>query len=151
MLTSRKKIKIKNYDINLILKEPILLSRLRELTLSPRSGMNYELNNFKKIANVRPVQASALVVYLENEIIAWALLSRENSKFSFKNFTEFNAGHGILFEVYVDHAHRRRGVGSILLKKARKIANGTRLCIAPHDYPSDRFYEKIVDFDHKVL
>lgn len=133
-------VKIRTYNMNFVLAEAPLLATLRKLTLHSRSGLNHELNNFQEIIKIRPVNAKAIVAYLDEEAVAWALLSKEASTFYFRNGIEFNAGHGMLFEVYVALHHRRKGIASKILERARLIAGQQRICIAPHDSQSDSFY-----------
>lgn len=139
-MTASELIKIRTYSMNFVLNEAHLLATLRRLTLHSRSGLNHELNNFQKIIKIRPVNAKAIVVYLDEKVIAWALLSKEASTFHFRNGTEYNAGYGLLFEVYVAEDHRRKGVASQILKRAKLIAGSQKICIAPHDYKSHAFY-----------
>lgn len=128
--------------MNFVLNEAPLLATLRGLTLHSYSGMNHELNNFQQIIKIRPVNAKVLVATINEEVVAWALLSKEASTFKFRNNTEYNAGYGLLFEVYVDEAHRRKGIASAILQRAKIIAGTQKICIAPHDLKSSYFYEK---------
>ncbi len=143
-MTVPKVLKIRTYGMNFVLNDAPLHAQLRALTLHSRSGLNHELDNFQRIMKIRPVQAKALVAAFENEApIAWALLSKEASTFKFRNGTEYNAGYGTLFEVYVSEPYRRKGIGSAILKRAKIVAGQQKLCIAPHDYKSDSFYEQV--------
>lgn len=126
--------------MDFILNNPTLHEAVRKLTLHQWSGMNQELNNFQKINKIRKVNARAMIATLDDNPIAWALLSKEASTFRFGNGTEYNAGYGMLFEVFVQEQYRRKGIGSELLKQTKKIAPGQRICVAPHDYPSESFF-----------
>lgn len=142
-MTASKILKIRTYNMNSVLIDAPLLTQLRGLTLHSRSGLNHELNNFQQIMKIRPVQAKALVAFFdEDPPMAWALLSKEASTFTFRNRTEYNAGYGLLFEVYVSEQHRRKGIASAILKRAKIVAGQQKICIAPHDYKSEAFYEK---------
>ena len=134
-------VKIRSHDMNFILNNGPLLATLRRLTLHSYSGLNHELNNFQEIIKIRPINAKALVVSIDEETVAWALLSKEASTFRFRNGTEYNAGYGLLFECYVAKPYRRNGIASKLIQRAKIIAGQQKICIAPHDYNSNAFYE----------
>ena len=141
-MTLSNEIKIRTYTMNYALKNADLLSHLRRLTLHQFSGLNKELNNFQEIIKIRTVNAKAIIAYNNETPIAWALLSKEASEFKFANGVAYNAGYGVLFEVYVDIPFRRKGIASMLLKRAKLIHPGQRICVAPHDSKSYSFYEK---------
>jgi GNAT superfamily N-acetyltransferase len=139
-------LKIRTEDFNLVAKKPVLLNKLRKLTLHGRSGMNHELDHLIDDAKIRNVNAKVLLAYYKRELIGWALLSREKSDFNFpRSYYGFNPVDGVLFEVFVDHLHRRKGIGSALMKKARQKAGPLKLCVVPWDYQSERFY---MNFKH---
>lgn len=141
------KIKTENFDI--VAKKPTLLKKLRHLTLHPRSGMNFELNHLIKSAATRNVNAKVILAYYKRELVGWALLSREKSEFTFpETYDNFNPARGTLFEVYVDPSYRKQGIGAALLKAGRQRAGSMKLCVAPWDYTSTRFYQ---NFDHYKL
>ncbi len=138
--------KISTVDFNKVLKQPDLLAELRKLTLHCYSGLNKEMNSLIEINKTRRVNVKAIIAEVCDQKVGWALFSRESSDYHFGpkfNGIEdgYNAGHGVLFECFVHPLHRKRGVGKALLKKAAKLANGTRLCVAPWDYVSRKFYE----------
>lgn len=150
-------VKIKN-NINIYVKnfndvvmQPELLKKLRRLTLNHFSGMNYELNNFEKISKVREVKCKILMAYINNELAGWALLSREPSSYYFSSLSGYDPTYGILFQVYVSFPHRRQGVGSELLKVARRKAGPYKLCICPHDTISNLFFDKFKNYHYKKL
>lgn len=140
-------------DFNIVAKQPELLAKLRSLTLHKYSGMNYELNKFMNIIQTRPVDCKVILAYVKEELIAWSMLSREQSEFAFpsSNGAGFNAGKGVLFEVYVTPTHRRKGIASMMMKIARRKVNGTKLCIVPWDEASNRFYGKFSNFNVEIL
>lgn len=141
------RIKTENFDT--VAKKPTLLKKLRYLTLHSRSGLNFELDHLIESSKDRSVNAKILLAYHKRELVAWALLSREKSDFSFaRSYDGFDPSQGTLFEVYVDPAYRKQGIGSIILKTARRKAGGMRLCVVPWDYQSTRFYQ---NFDHYKL
>ncbi len=72
-------------------------------------------------------------------------MSREKSDFYFQRRDSFDPSDGTLFEVFVNPEYRKQGIGSALMKAARKKAGSTRLCVCPWDYQSERFYQS---FDH---
>ena len=136
-------LKIKTIDMNRVLKDSKLFKTLRSLTLRPTwegpSGMNSELTNFKEIAKTRKVEAKAITAYLNGSMIGWSLCSKEASDFPFMNGTF--GGKGVLFQVFVDHRFRRQGVGTALLRRARRVFK-EKLCVCPWDDRSYSFFEK---------
>jgi ribosomal protein S18 acetylase RimI-like enzyme len=114
------------------------------------------LDNLSLLAKKRKVNAKVISVKRNDKIVGWALLSKENSDFHFgysiSGIKTFDAKRdGALFEVFVDPEYRRSGIGSALIKKARKHAGSAQLCIAPHDYKSNKFYEKHKKYKQKRL
>lgn len=145
-LTDLFSLKIRTEDFNTVIAKPELLKKLRNLTLHPGSGLNYEINNLIKSSKTRSVNAKALLAYHKRELVGWALMSREKSDFYFQNtYDGYEPSKGTLFEVYVHPDFRRRGIGASLMKAARKKAGAMRLCVCPWDYQSTRFYQ---NFDH---
>jgi GNAT superfamily N-acetyltransferase len=139
-------------DFNLVAQKPDLLKKLRSLTLHCNSGMNHELNQMLRIINTRPVQCKIIMAFSDRQMVGWALLSREKSDFCFtRSYSGFDPKQGALFQVYVDPKHRRKGIASHLLKVARKRTGATPLCVCPHDYSSDSFYEKFDHFNYNRL
>jgi GNAT superfamily N-acetyltransferase len=145
-LTNLFSLKIKTEDFDIVVKKLELMKKLRELTLHPHSGLNYELNHLTKSSETRSVNAKVLLAYHKRELVGWALLSREKSDFYFQNtYDGYDPARGTLFEVFVAPDHRKQGIGSALLKSARRKAGSMRLCVCPWDYQSERFYQ---NFDH---
>jgi len=129
-------------DYNLVAQKPELVKKLRELTIRPTSGMNYELNSLNRIRQTRPVDCKILIAYQNRKMVGWAMLSNEDSIFPFFPFGKyFKASEGSLFEVYINPKNRKQGIASALLKKAIKHTN-KKLCVAPHDLASREFYRK---------
>jgi len=132
-------IRVKNF--NSICNDVILMKSLRKLTLHHFSGMNYELNNFEKLAKIRNVKAQVLMAYLNDELVGWSLLSKEPSNFLFgKSLKTYDPSYGMLFQIYIAPLHRRKGIGSELLKVARRKASPYRLCFCPWNNASTKFY-----------
>lgn len=140
----KKEVNVEILDFNNVVNNKILMSSLRDLTLCPGSGMNFELDHLTKASKIRKVNARVITAYRNGKIVGWALLSREKSEFQFcQTYDKFDPEkHGVLFEVFVDPKARRTGVASALLKKARKHAGPNTLCVAPWDNGSFKFYEK---------
>jgi GNAT superfamily N-acetyltransferase len=146
MSTTDFSLKIKTEDFDAVAKKPALLKSLRKLTLHPGSGMNYELDHLTESAETRSVNAKVLLAYKNKKLVAWALLSKEKSDFCFaRHYHGYDPSEGTLFEVFVAHDYRKQGIGSALLKAARRKAGSARLCVAPWDYQSTRFYQ---NFSH---
>jgi GNAT superfamily N-acetyltransferase len=137
-------------DANLALKDQELLKLLRRLTLGGRSGMNRELDNFSQVMLERPINCKILLASYEKELIAWALLSKEESDFDFL-YQRYNPEYGFLFEVFVDSKHRRKGVATELIKLAKELIGKETLCICPWDYNSNKFYDNFNELNNKIL
>lgn len=142
---------IRAEDFNLAAKKPVLLKQLRKLTLHPYSGLNHELNSLLKVIQIREVRAKILMAFRKKELVGWALMSREPSDFWFAKGQGFKEGDGVLFQVFVNHAHRRQGIASEILKVARRKAGPYRLCICPWDEQSQSFYSKFPNYKKKEL
>lgn len=139
-------------DFNDVVKKPSLMKKLRDLTLGYGSGMNCELDHLINTIKDRKVNCKIIKVVTKNKLVAWALLSRESSSFKFMNtWDRFDPKIGTLFEVYVHPDYRRMGIGSELIKIARKRSGSMALCIAPWDSQSRGFYSKFERYKHKKL
>lgn len=138
-------------DYNLVAANPDLMCQIRNLTLSPGSGMNYELDNFERLSAFRPINCELVLAHNARRLIGWALLSKEHSNFPFSNaWNGFSPRDGTLFQIYVHPAYRKRGVASEILKTAKQhVKDG--LCVCPHDFISESFYTKFKDYHSKVL
>lgn len=143
---------VKVLDFNLVARKPMLLRKMRKLTLRPESGLNHELNHLLKTIKDSPVKAKVIAAYLGRSLVGWAILSREASDFNFPNtWNDFDPKDGVLFEVYVDPNHRRKGIGTEIIKVARKHAGPSQLCICPWDDQSRAFYASLKKYKTKHL
>jgi ribosomal protein S18 acetylase RimI-like enzyme len=139
-------------DFNLLAQKPGAIRKLRRLTLHSGSGMNYELDNLLSLAKQRPVSCKILRAYQEKSLVGWAFLSKEKSDFNFANTDDgYNVIQGVLFEVYVDPDHRRKGVGTKLIEVAQRKCGTQRICICPWDSSSRLFYNNFKKYNPKVL
>lgn len=135
---------LKIVDMNDVLINPTVLGYLRAMTLHGDSGMAKTLNAFQ--AMQRKVDAKAIIAYANSgEPIGWALLSRETTS----QIVEFNPEMGYYFQVYVRQEHRRKGIGTAILAKARTLVKDKPLCVACWNDTSYAFYEK--NEDKKVV
>lgn len=142
---------IRVQDFNVVATDPTLLRKLRGLTLHSRSGMNNELNYLEEQVRSRKVDCKILTAFWKMDLVGWALLSQEPSKFTFANSDGYSPDQGILFQVYVNPDFRRKGIGSALIKVAKRKIGKSRLCICPWDYRSESFYNNFNDFGSKAL
>ncbi len=134
---------IRIIDYNSVLRRPKLVEKLRQLTLHPDSGMNYEMDQLSRLAKERPVNCQVLTAHRGGKIIGWALLSKESSSFLYPTWGQhYDAKMGTLFEIYVDPLHRKGGIGKKMFRIASRI-NPTTLCVCPWDIRSDSFYAKL--------
>ncbi len=139
-------------DYNIVAQDPGFIQALRLLTLNPGSGMNYELDNFAQIRLERDVDCKILTAYHGNELVGWAILSGEKTDFCFPNaFNGFKSTDGLLFEVYVQPQHRRRGIAAELLKTANRLASEKQICVCPWDETSESFYNRHNGYNTKYL
>ena len=155
MISKNQSLIIRVQDFNLVAQNPALLKQLRKLTLSFASGLKKEIANLISLSKSRPVKAQALLAYYQDEIyqnpklVGWALLSKEESAISFPHSGKpFYSSDGYLFEVYIHYKYRRQGIGSKLLKIAKRKAQPYQLCVAPWDDKSLSFYQTFKK--HKV-
>ncbi len=132
---------ISTLDFNLAAQNPDLMRQLRELTLNPRSGMNFELNRYEKIIKERPIKCQVLLAHRLSDLVAWALLTKEDSLFTFPN-GYYDSDRGTMFQVYVHENHRMQGIATELFKKAKEMVGDEILCVCPHDYKSTNFYNR---------
>jgi GNAT superfamily N-acetyltransferase len=141
---------IRAEDFNAVVRKPEMMKRLRKLTLAPYSGLNHELNHMEKSSKSRRVNCDILYAEKDGEIIAWAILSKEDTDYWFHNSDGYRSTDGTLFQVYVSPEHRRKGIATELIKVARRKA-GSRLCIAPHDPTSEKFFSNFDNYKPKIL
>jgi predicted acetyltransferase len=143
-------IRVKSF--NEIANDKDLLKNLRKLTLDHFSGMNHELNSFEKIAKTREVKAKVILAYVSEELVGWALMSRESSDYYFKRSQSgFKSHQGVLFEIFISYLYRRQGIGSEIIKIARRKAGPYQLCFAPWNKISNDFYDNFKHYKHKKL
>lgn len=151
-LDLNKDLVIRVKDFNSIANDLELIKSLRKLTLNHFSGMNYELSNFEKLSKTREVKCKIILAYVKDQLAGWAILSREPSDYYFhKSPKGYDPLHGVLFQVYISYIYRRRGIGSELLKVARRKAGPYKLCFCPWDGVSNKFYNKFKHYKHKTL
>lgn len=106
-------------DMNDAMKDQNLLSILRKLTSSSKSGMNTALNHFEKLIDCRPIQARAILAkYVGDSIVGWNLLSYESDGFFFNPTPQTMVSH-----TYVAEDFRRYGIGKKLFTKAIHLVN----------------------------
>lgn len=131
-------------SLNIVARNESLLSKLREMTLNDYSGMNYELNNLLPLTEKNDVNVKIVLGYLNDKLIAWSLLSSEDSDFYFFRTKKiFSSKDGVMFQIFVKDQYRKMGVGRQMLKFARYKTKGQTLCICPWDPASDSFYNRL--------
>lgn len=136
---------IREFDFNLVAQNPVLIKKLRKLTLYPNSGLNHELTWMLNEAHERELNCQVLLAYRMDKLVAWALLSKEDTDFIFFNSeVPFNSEDGWLFQVYVDPKYRRQGIASELYKLARERTKDEVLCVCPWDDASTLFYHNFI-------
>ena len=135
---------IRTIDFNLVAQQPKLVAKLRELTITPWSGLNYEMDRMlQDVQEGKSVNCQTLLAYRFDKLIAWAIMSKENTNFHFVNSdTGFKADDGWLFQVFVEKDYRKQGIATELFNAAKKMAGEEVLCVCPHDKKSTDFYTK---------
>ena len=99
---------IRTLDFNLVARQPVLLAKLRKLTLNPYSGLNCELNRMLEDVKERPVDCQLILAYRFRTLVGWGILSKETTTFKFsRSLDGFRSEDGKLFQVFVDPSYRR--------------------------------------------
>lgn len=144
---------IKEHDFNKIVSNPKFMSRLRELTLGPYSGMNTELDQWIERVNDRPVDVILFTAHKMGKIIGWAFLSGEATYYPFDYDLNGYQGRdkGLLFEIFVDPKYRRTGIGSALIKAAKNKIGEETMCICPWNEEGHSFYDRFKDYNYKKM
>jgi len=143
---------VRTVDFNLVAKQPDLLAKLRKLTLNTYSGLNHELTRMLNAVEERTVNCKILLAYRFNDLVAWAILSKEDTDFVFyETMDGFKKEDGWLFQVFVDNNHRRQGIASAIYEKAASHIGGDTICVCPWDNNSHQFYNKFPDVKRKNL
>lgn len=143
---------IRSIDFNLVAKQPLLLEKLRQLTIHPDSGLNYEMDRMLKAIEEREVNCQVLLAYRFGDLIGWSILSKEETDFPFCGSGQgFKKEDGWMFQVFIESSYRRRGIASNLYQFARELIGDEAICICPWDTISYCFYNKFPDVNHKKL
>lgn len=106
-----------------------------------------------QIMETRPVDAQVILAYkYPGKLAGWGLLSKERSAISFYETNSYFEPHdGMLLEMFVDPEFRRQGIGTEIMKVARRKAGPYRLCVAPWDSRSRGFYNNFANYRSKWL
>lgn len=147
---------LKAQDFNLVLQNQELFQTFYSLTLyrgNLTSGLTYEMKNLSRIGQNRKVKAKVIWAEKDDKIVGWALLSREPSDFfSSENGYWFDPNRdGVLFEVFVAKQYRKQGIGTELIKLARRKSYPYNLCFVSWDTASKAFYNNFKHYKHKSL
>lgn len=138
-------------DFNLVAKRASFIQQLRSLTLYSGSGMNHELNHLLVSAKTRMVNCKIISAHHHGEMVGWALLSKEATDYHFTRSNAFNPKQGVLFQVFVNPAFRRKGIGTALMKAAKRKAGTSKICVCPWDYVSEGFFNNFEHYRHQKL
>jgi GNAT superfamily N-acetyltransferase len=117
---------------------PELYAKLIKLTFTGYSGMRTEMKWLKQLHQQRKINAKAIVAFDDQKPIAWALLSKENIGNPTYRFNKNSS----LFEIYVKQSYRRQGIGSKILKRAKRTSLNNPIAVVPWDYVSQNFYDR---------
>jgi GNAT superfamily N-acetyltransferase len=145
-------------DFNVTATKPEFIAELYTNTLyagKRESGMTYELRNLLQKSKSKLVDARIILAHKNEEMAAWALLSREESYFLNNGFDSdpwFDpAKDGTLLEIFVKPQYRRQGIGTEIVKLARRKAKPYKLCFVPWDTISHTFYGNFKHYDHRLI
>jgi len=145
---------IKVVDFNNIANNYAIINKLRKLTLHNRSGMNYELDNLLNLSKIKEVNCKVILSHINDELVGWALLSLEPSNviYSVMDYDKsYNSGYGALFQIFIHPDHRKKGIGSEIIKVAKRKVNNKNMCICPWDSKSYSFFAKFNNFSLKEM
>lgn len=143
---------IRTVDFNLVARQPVLLEKLRKLTLSPYSGLNHELNRMLEDVKERSVDCQLILAYRFRTLVGWGILSKESTNFRFsRSQMGFRSEYGKMFQVFIDPAYRRQGIATELFKKAQQMVGDETLHVCPWDERSEGFYSKFQNIKTKWL
>lgn len=131
-------LEIKAYEMTEVLTDRRIELSLRYLSLGRSAGMQTQLDNFKSIMETRKPEAKAVVAYMEEKAVGWALFSREATS----RHAAYDPTKGVLIYLYVSDSYRRKGIGSSILVECRFLAGSEKLCVCPWDERSQGFYNK---------
>lgn len=141
---------VKVHEMDDVLSNECLVTRLRQLSLGGFSGMNVALNAFQTHRVIRHIDAKAIVAYVSNDgeesllnARGWALWSKDASNDAYRSKP------GICFQVYVQPDYRHQGIASKLLKKAAEISSDEKVMVYWHDAPS--FFQLHRDLGYNVV
>lgn len=129
---------IKSLNIKSAFKNKELINKLSRLAFSKSDGMLRDRIDTIKSAVAIDAKVDGRVIYaiFNKEIIGWGLLLDDRRK----RWSE----DGTSIMLYVKAVFRRKGVGSAILEKAKKISK-SKFKIFPHDTKSNKFFSKNLD------
>ncbi len=125
---------LKVLEMDDVLRTPNLINDCRRLTLYTGSGMNCALNRYEIESLNRSIKSKAIMAYDENGLaVAWALYAEDPATDTYR----YNPDSGnICFQIYVDPLLRRRGIGSMLMNKAKELAKENVIRVYKDDAPN---------------
>lgn len=121
------------------------LEKLRKLTSSSDSGMNYVLNELRHRRKHKiNIDAFVIILYEKKEAIGWALITREVTSFfqlSFSNSSyKWHPNMGYWMQIFVDKNHRHKGIATKIIEKCNKFIQ-SKIWYA--DIASPSIFEKL--------
>jgi GNAT superfamily N-acetyltransferase len=112
-------ITLHTYDMDVILRNELLLATARRLTLYSTSGMNIALNLFQSMMDKQPIKAKGIFAYRGELAVGWCLLTQEADGMDFAPVEGYSC-----VQIYVDEQYRRQGIGAAMLKEAVALVPG---------------------------
>ena len=116
-------ISLHTYEMDQILRNPLLLTTARHLTLGYGSGMNKALDKFQMQLDAGQSNNAKGIFAFKGEkaelAVGWCLLTQEGDGMDFCPKEGFSC-----VQIFVDAGHRRQGIGSIMLKEASVLSVG---------------------------
>ena len=144
MLNSTIQYTIEVIDMKSCLSNPTIMGYLRGMTLDEFSGMSIMLDEFMHGRYAR--DAKAIIAFIDNLPIAWALYTLEPDEYG---DILFNENAEAYFQLFVRPECRRRGIGSVLFLKGQELAAGKKIGVSAHDVNARAFFSKVQGVLHE--
>jgi len=119
-------ISLEIHEMNKIIRDPFLMATCRRLSHGGGSGMNQALDHYQTLD--RSIDARGIFANLSDKYIGWALCTRETDIYYYKPVPGTAA-----FQIYVDPTYRRKGIGRMLLRKAKSLVPNEDLLVYGND------------------
>lgn len=130
-------ISLHTYEMDEIIRNDLLCSTARRLTLYRTSGMNIALDCYKAESEGRSINAKGIFAFKGEVAVGWCLLTHEGDGMSFSPKEGYSC-----VQIFVDPDYRRQGIGSALLREAAVVAQGT--IISCYGWSNEGFFKPFI-------